>query len=506
MLYRKLAEMDTGWRSGSTGHSDVPMRGLRFFLTRAVWLLSGAALMLLVFSLALFIYSSWRYADRIDAVQQQLRYLVDIENAEGSVRMQLVNLLESPTGYLATEDLDPLREQLRTLRASGGHLMASTPAALSHALDQLAEFEGSSRYPLNQALYAVRDALNQELFAHQAMVTAYQREAQRSWHIAVSLAIGLLVISGLLWAMIRQRILEPLNKLADQMTLLARHDYTELPVVDADPMLYPMITNYNRTTQRLRELEQIQQERQATLTEEVRDATYMLMQQQRRLAQAERLGAVGEVAAGVAHELRNPLTTVQMALENLRRDVADPEVAERLAMVADEVRRVTRQLNQLLDQARQRPEKRVTLDVAEELDNLVSLALYQLRENISVHFTSHEELFCSLPRSRLRQALLNLILNAGQSLGDTGGDIFLAAQRQDNHLEIGVADSGPGFPPEMLEAGVQAFCSLRPGGTGLGLVMVRRFVTDLGGELLLSNRDEGGACVRLRLPCNGSDG
>jgi signal transduction histidine kinase len=73
-------------------------------------------------------------------------------------------------------------------------------------------------------------------------------------------------------------------------------------------------------------------------------------------------------------------------------------------------------------------------------------------------------------------------------------------------LEISVADSGPGFPPQILEAGAQPFRSWRVGGTGLGLVMVRRFASDLGGELLLSNRDAGGACVTLRLPCRRQNG
>ena len=270
-------------------------------------------------------------------------------------------------------------------------------------------------------------------------------------------------------------------------------------------MLYPMIERYNRMAQRLRKLEQVQQQRQATLTQEVRNATHMLLQQQRRLAQAERLGAVGEVAAGVAHELRNPLTSVLMALENLRHDTHEPDMCERVDMISDEVKRVTRLLNQLLDQARQRPEVPVMLDLGEELEDLVSLAVYQLHEGISVHFKARERLVCLLPRSALWQALLNLILNAAHILGDKGGDILLEARRSDEVLEISVTDTGPGFPPAMLEAGVQPFRSWRAGGTGLGLVMVRRFASDLGGELKLSNREQGGACVTLRLPCQRSE-
>lgn len=482
------------------------MRGLQFFLTRSVWLLLGTALLLFVFSLALLVYSAWRYAERIEPVQRHLYYLSSIEMADFEVRTQLINLLESDSGYLDAGDVEDLRERLRELRKSGANLMVTTPNEIDHALKQFDEFDGISRYQFDEALYSLRIALNQELVAHQSMVGTFQTEAQRGLRIALGLAFGLLVISALLWAIARQRIIAPLHKLADQMTHLGRRNYSELPVENVDPMLYPMIEKYNRMTQRLSKLEKIQQQRQKTLTEEVRSATHMLLQQQYRLAQAERLGAVGELVAGIAHDLRNPLTSIQMALQNLRRDVREPEIIGRVDMITDEIKHVTRQLNQHLDLVRQRPETPVMVDIGAELDNLVSLAAYQLHEHISVHIEVEKQLTCLLPRSRLRQALLNLILNAGQILGDTAGDIRVQAQRKDAILELTVADSGAGFPPAMLKAGVQPFRSWRVGGSGLGLVMVRRFTSDLGGELQLRNRDEGGACVTIRLPCNQTDG
>jgi two-component system NtrC family sensor kinase len=482
------------------------MRGLQFFLTRAVWLLLGTVLMLLVFSLVLLVYSAWRYVDRIDPVQRHLHYLSAIEMADFELRTQLVGLLDSEVWYLDPGKLEDLREQLRDLRGSDASLMETTPNEIDHALKQVDEFDGRSRYLLDEALHSMRIALNQELVAHQSMVVAFQTDARHGLRIALGLALVLLVLSALLWVMVRQRILAPLNRLADQMSLLGRRDYSELPVENVDSILYPMIEKYNRMTQRLRKLEQIHQQRHATLTAEVRSATYMLLQQQYRLAQAERLGAVGELAAGIAHDLRNPLTSVQMALDNLRRDLRDPEIIARIDMITDEVKRVTRQLNQYLDQVRQRPETPVMVDIGAELENLVSLATYQLHEDISIHIEVDGQPACCLPHSRFRQAMLNLILNAGQILGDTAGDIVIQAQCRDKILELTVADSGPGFPPVMLEAGVQPFRSWRVGGTGLGLVMVRRFTNDLGGELQLRNREEGGACVTIRLPCNQTNG
>jgi hypothetical protein len=97
--------------------------------------------------------------------------------------------------------------------------------------------------------------------------------------------------------------------------------------------------------------------------------------------------------------------------------------------------------------------------------------------------------------------LLNLLLNAIQVLGGHG-QVTLAAEREDGQLLLRVEDAGPGFPEEMLRAGVRPFATGWAGGTGLGLAMVRRFARDHDGELELANREPRGARVTLRLPCS----
>jgi signal transduction histidine kinase len=104
----------------------------------------------------------------------------------------------------------------------------------------------------------------------------------------------------------------------------------------------------------------------------------------------------------------------------------------------------------------------------------------------------------------LRQALLNLLLNAIQVL-EGEGQVRLAAWGDGDQLLLCVEDEGPGFPEQMLRAGVRPFATGRPGGTGLGLAMVRRFARDNDGELELANREPYGARVILRLPCPTAD-
>ncbi len=477
--------------------------GIQFLMKCAVWLLSGTVALLFMMSLGLLLYSSWRYVERIDPIERHLDYLSQIELVEVGLSTVLLELLESETGTIEPDDFNELRAQLEQLQISKASLVTASPAIIGNALEQFNEFDGQDRFPVEQALYGMRQAMHREFMAHRSMLHSFAEKAERAQRIALALAATLLLVSILLWLMAQRRIIEPLKNLGYLMTLLARRDYnyTTALVATADPIVRPLLDNYNHMVQRLYKLEQAQQQRQDSLTDVVRGATHVMLQQQRRLAQAERLGAVGEVAASVAHELRNPLTSVQMALDNLRQDIAEPELVERIDLILTEVKRATRQLNQLLNDARQIPEKSQQVAIATELEELITLASYQLHENISVRYKTEEDLNCQLPKGRFRQVLLNLILNAGQVLGSKPGEITVVAQSRQDKLEVTVADTGPGFPEDILAAGVQAFSSWRIGGTGLGLVMVRRFAHDLDGELTLKNNATSGACVTLILPC-----
>jgi signal transduction histidine kinase len=108
---------------------------------------------------------------------------------------------------------------------------------------------------------------------------------------------------------------------------------------------------------------------------------------------------------------------------------------------------------------------------------------------------------CHLPCDGLRQALLNLVLNAAQALDQTPGVVNVRARQHAGQVEIEVNDDGPGFNDDMLQHGIRAFSTSRIRGTGLGLAMAQRFARDLGGRIELSNRQPHGACVRLILPC-----
>jgi signal transduction histidine kinase len=269
--------------------------------------------------------------------------------------------------------------------------------------------------------------------------------------------------------------------------------------------LRPLTENYNAMVARLAELEDEHARREQDLEVQVENVTRVLLEQQRRIGNTERLAAVGEMMARIAHELRNPLAGVKLACSNLRQDLeqqpASPEYRERIDVVAGEVDRIIALLNSLLDQSRHRPEAMRDITVKRAVSELIVLARYQIPVRIGIEQDISDEIVCRLPDALFRQALLNLLLNACQALGDGPGRIVIKAEPVDGFLKLSVCDDGPGFPGDLLESGIRSFVTHRSEGTGLGLSMVQRFVRAHGGTITLSNLDPHGACVTLELPC-----
>jgi signal transduction histidine kinase len=252
---------------------------------------------------------------------------------------------------------------------------------------------------------------------------------------------------------------------------------------------------------RLEQLEQANRNRTLSLEQEVRAATQVLLKQQQSLARAERLAAAGEVSATLAHELRNPIAGIEVTLVNLRRELADSSLGERIDLVIAELHRITRLLNGLLQQSSHVPEPPRRVSMHRLVHELATLIRYQVPPAIRLETDVPRELHCRLPEDGVRQAVLNLVLNSVEALQDMPGTITIQVRTDNRMLQMRVIDDGPGFSQALLAGGVRPFVTSRESGTGLGLAIVKRFARDLGGELAIENRSPHGACVTLSLPC-----
>lgn len=229
---------------------------------------------------------------------------------------------------------------------------------------------------------------------------------------------------------------------------------------------------------------------------------------QDQLLRSERLAAIGQLAAGVSHEIDNPVGIIlgyaELLLEDLSED--DPRRDDVLAII-DECRRCRRITGGLLGLARTAPEERIAIDLGGLVDNVfVSLRPQKLFRGITLHLQADPGL-SSVPGDidRLRQVLVNLLLNAAQALAGSG-HIEVRVFERDHNLCLRVSDDGPGVPAELRGRIFEPFVSSKPKeqGTGLGLPLCRKLVEDHGGSLDLEESASGASFLMiLPLPDQG---
>jgi len=236
-----------------------------------------------------------------------------------------------------------------------------------------------------------------------------------------------------------------------------------------------------------------------------------LARAQEQVVRSAKLASVGRLAAGVAHEIGNPLTVMLGFFDVLETlEPMPPAAREHLRTMRQEAERVNRTIRDLLDYARANPEPVEALAAAEVIDGTVALLAPQKPfRSIEIQVTVPSDLPpVRANRDRLRQVLVNLLLNAADAIGpERPGTVELRADTAAlpdgrSAVRIRIADNGPGVPPELLDAIFDPFVTTKaPGaGTGLGLSVCEGIIEGLGGTIRAFNRPEGGACFEIMLP------
>jgi len=221
---------------------------------------------------------------------------------------------------------------------------------------------------------------------------------------------------------------------------------------------------------------------------------------------AGRMAAVGTLAAGVAHEINNPLTTI-LGLAQLLLSRADvtPAVHERIALMADEASRAAGIVQNLLMFARHYPPERRPCSLVDAVQRVIALKSYQLElDKVRVTTELDHAPIVWADENQMQQVLLNLVQNAHQAMARQEGERVLTVRLRprDRHVAIEVLDSGPGIPASLLSRIFDPFFTTKPPGegSGLGLSVSYGIVGQHGGRLYAENRPEGGAMFVVELP------
>jgi signal transduction histidine kinase len=246
----------------------------------------------------------------------------------------------------------------------------------------------------------------------------------------------------------------------------------------------------------------------AELARELNIMARALEERERELVRSERLAAIGKMAAAIAHEVRNPLSSIALNTELLEEEIGkfpEAKTSEGVSLcraITGEVDRLTAITETYLSFARL-PKPKVA---PEQLNRIVdSLADFE-RESMLARKVALETHLCDrlptvpLDENQIRQALRNLLRNAVDAMSDHGGRVVLSTALENGHVLVHVADNGPGIDADLVPRLFDPFFSTKENGTGLGLALTQQIIRDHGGELSVETHPGKGSTFTVSLP------
>ena len=229
-----------------------------------------------------------------------------------------------------------------------------------------------------------------------------------------------------------------------------------------------------------------------------RDISYR-KETERMLLQTEKLKMAGEIAAGVAHEIRNPMTVISGFVQMMHND-PNHRYPSYTSLMQSELDRINLIISEFLILAKPQAPQKKQLDVGKILDECIFLFGPEfVLHDISVKTEVSGPYNAEGEEHHLKQVFINLLKNAIEAMED-GGTLRITAIRDAAKLKIHFKDDGPGIPPQLAERVFEPFYTTKATGTGLGLLISQKITQEHGGSLAIDNTEERGACVIVTLP------
>jgi signal transduction histidine kinase len=381
----------------------------------------------------------------------------------------------------------------RQIRDVGTSIIALSEAGDRHEAYRLAQVELKGR------LLPALTAMNREVYrrARESSVRgAYTRleEILAGEGRTLILIIALTLAAGLLASWIISRgLTRPIRELTQAMAVVGEGKLDHPITPSSRDEIGELARAFGRMTARLR------------------GNIAQLERTQDQLVQSEKLASIGEMAAAVAHGLRNPLASLRAAAQLARRHPDSPAAREQLDAIIAEVDRLDRRISHLLSFSRPAPFRPMPESVPRLVEGLLPAFAEPLREH---EVALEVDLPQTLPDVRvdpmqMEQTILELVSNALDAM-PRGGRLRIAAHTLNGtstppEVAIEVSDTGGGIPEHLLKTVCEPFFTTREEGTGLGLAIAKRYVEQNGGRLEIESRTGAGTTVRVRLPAEAGD-
>jgi two-component system NtrC family sensor kinase len=270
-----------------------------------------------------------------------------------------------------------------------------------------------------------------------------------------------------------------------------------------------------RVGEYLQQLNRALEKNKAELEARIAERTRELQEAQAHVLHQEKMAAFGLLAAGIAHEVGNPLTSISSMVQMLQHRESDPYTLNKLALVSGQLQRIRGTLRELIEFSRPASSERTRVALGEILDEALNIAKYykRMRGRIPTPALPPDLPPLFAVRDQLVQVFLNLVLNALDATdslpfsalksGGGKGEVELQVTRRDGGVEVSVRDSGHGIAPEHAARLFQPYFTTKKHGTGLGLFVTRQLVADHGGTVTFESRLGEGTTFRVFLPLDG---
>lgn len=330
------------------------------------------------------------------------------------------------------------------------------------------------------------------------LLVSYEKPLQSLRHeqrvLLFCSALGLAFCSGAVWVLVR-RVTRPLRDLRDSAEAVGRGDFSHRIEIQSHDELGELAGVFNHMTENLQKS-----------TAQLEKTVEILRATQAQLVHSEKLSAVGEFVAGVAHELNNPLTSLIGYAELLQASVVDDTAQSSLKRISNSADRCHKIVQSLLSFARQHPPERKLTNVNTIVDSVVDILIYELRtSNIKVT----KDLSPHLPRlladpHQIQQVFLNIVNNARQAIEAyrPNGSIRITSSVTGQRVQIRFQDDGPGISEENLAKIFNPFFTTKPvgKGTGLGLSLSYGIIQEHGGSITAQSKVGRGTTFIIELP------
>jgi signal transduction histidine kinase len=323
-----------------------------------------------------------------------------------------------------------------------------------------------------------------------------QAEKQRTrWRFVYNTLALFAAVTLVILLLMRRLIARPLNGFVEAVQALGRGELGYRTAEDrAGAELSGLAREFNRMAG---QLEQARAELEGEAEERVRLA--------RRLRETEKLAVVGNLAAGLGHEIAAPLHVIRGRAELLRRRATEPATQRNLGIITDQIDRITLIVRNLLDFARRREPRMEDLEASAVLRGVADFLEPELqRAGVELAWDGDLSTVVRADADLLHQVFMNLLLNSIQVMRgqEPPRRITVRLRNGDGHVVIDVDDTGPGLDPASVDRIFEPFFTTKPPGegTGLGLAVVRSILEEHGGAIHAQNRADGGARFRIRLP------